>query len=238
MEKIIVEGEIKDAIESITMKQTEKILNQMNKSICKILGKEKNGTGFFCQLDINNEKIPVLITNFHIIDNKFIDSSNKIKFQKVNDKVPKIINLNKNKKIYSSSNEEYDIMIIKLDKEDEIEDIQYLEIDDSLLLDKSERVYEDKSLYILHFPFGDELRVSYGKGSTKENDFNIIHKCETNKGSSGSPIFNLSTNKVIGIHKSYVSKANGCFNLGNFLKYPIKELKSLFNKFHKKIKKR
>ena len=235
MEKRIDEGEIKGAIESITMKQTEKILNQMNKSICKILGKEKNGTGFFCQLDINNEKIPVLITNFHIIDDKFIQSSNKIKFQKVNDKVPKIINLNKNKKIYSSPNENYDIMIIKLDKEDEIEDIQYLEIDDSLLLDKSERVYEDKSLYILHFPFGDELRVSYGKGSTKENDFNIIHKCETNKGSSGSPIFNLSTNKVIGIHKSYVSKANGCVNLGTFLKDPIKDLKSLF---HKKIKKR
>ena len=174
MEKRIDEGEIKGAIESITMKQTEKILNQMNKSICKILGKEKNGTGFFCQLDINNEKIPVLITNFHIIDDKFIESGNKIKFKKVNDKVPKIINLNKNKKIYSSPNENYDIMIIKLDKEDEIEDIQYLEIDDSLLLDKSERVYEDKSLYILHFPFGDELRVSYGKGSTEENDYNII----------------------------------------------------------------
>ena len=238
MEKIIDEGEIKGAIESITIKQTEKILNQMNKSVCKIFGKEKNGTGFFCQLDINNEKIPVLITNYHIIDDKFIESSNKIKYKKVNDKISKIINLNKNKKVYSSSNEEYDIMIIKLDKGDEIEDIQYLEIDDSLLFDKSEREYENRSLYILHFPLGDEIKVSYGRGSTKENDYDIIHKCETNKGSSGSPIFNLSTNKIIGIHKSYVSKSGECFNLGTFLKYPLKEIKKLSHKNVNIVKRR
>ena len=174
MEKRIEEGEIKGAIESITMKQTQTILNQMNKSICKILGEEKNGTGFFCKLDIDNEKIPVLITNFHIIDDKFFVSGSKIKFQKVNDKIPRIINLNKNKKIYSSSNEKYDIMIIKLEQEDEINDIEYLELDDSLLLDKSERVYEDKSMYVLHFPFGNEPRVSFGRGSTKENDSDLV----------------------------------------------------------------
>ena len=238
MKKKFEEGEIIGAIDPVTMKQTEKILNQMNKSVCKIFGKEKNGTGFFCQLDINNEKIPVLITNYHIIDDKFIESSNKIKYKKVNDKISKIINLNKNKKVYSSSNEEYDIMIIKLDKGDEIEDIQYLEIDDSLLFDKSEREYDNRSLYILHFPFGEEIRVSYGRGSTKENDYDIIHKCETNKGSSGSPIFNLSTNKIIGIHKSYVSKASECFNLGTFLKYPLKEIKNFYEKSVNIVKRR
>ena len=129
-------------------------------------------------------------------------------------------------------------MIIKLDKGDEIEDIQYLEIDDPLLFDKSEREYENRSLYILHFPLGDEIRVSYGRGSTKENDYDIIHKCETNKGSSGSPIFNLSTNKIIGIHKSYVSKSGECFNLGTFLKYPLKEIKKLSHKNVNIVKRR
>ena len=168
MEKRIEEGEIKGAIESITMKQTQTILNQMNKSICKILGEEKNGTGFFCKLDIDNIKIPVLITNFHIIDDKIIETGDKIKFQKVNDKIPWIINLSKNKKIFSSSNEKYDITIIKLDKEDEINDIEYLELDDSLLLDKSERIYEDKSMYVLHFPIGNERRVSFGRAQQKK----------------------------------------------------------------------
>ena len=50
------------------------------------------------------------------------------------------------------------------------------------------------------------------------------HKCITNKGSSGSPIFNLK-NKIIGIHKEY-----NYFNKGIFLNSPIKEfIKQNFN---------
>ena len=92
MENKIYEGEIKGAIEPITMKQTEIILNQMKKSECKILG-PKYGTGFFCKLEINKEKIPVLITNYHIIDDKFMEKNDKLKIQIGNDKIPRIINL-------------------------------------------------------------------------------------------------------------------------------------------------
>ena len=28
---------------------------------------DSNGTGFFCKIEYNNKKIPVLITNYHII---------------------------------------------------------------------------------------------------------------------------------------------------------------------------
>ena len=35
----IDEGTIKEAVDSVTIKQTEEILNQMKKSICKIKGK-------------------------------------------------------------------------------------------------------------------------------------------------------------------------------------------------------
>ena len=230
METRIDEGEINGAIEHVTMKQTEIILNQMKKSVCKILG-TKYGTGFFCELKINNKKIPALITNYHIINDKYIESNNKIKIQIGNDKIPKYINLNKNKKIYSNPTQDYDIMVIKLDKGDEIDDIQYLEIDDSLFLRNSERAYEDSSIYILHYPFGNEIRVSYGRGLTMEkgSNFDIIHKCKTNSGSSGSPIFNLATNKIIGIHKCYVSRTNknDCFNLGTFLRQPFLEIGKL-----------
>ena len=130
-------------------------------------------------------------------------------------------------------------MILKLDKTDEIDDIQFLEIDDSLLKHNSELAYEDKSIYLLHYPFGSEIRVSYGRGFTKKenNNFDMIHKCKTNFGSSGSPIFDLSTNKLIGIHKSYLKKRNKneCVNLGTFLKYPLSEIKKYFQKLPKKI---
>ena len=239
MEEKIEEGDIKGAIEPATMRQTEIILNQMKKSVCKIMG-PKYGTGFFCKLKINNNNIQVLITNYHIIDDTLIESGDKIKIQIGNDKNPRIININKKKRIYSSTNREYDMMIIKLDQKDEIDDIQFLEIDDSLLKHNSELAYEDKSIYILHYPFGSEIRVSYGRGFIKDkiSNFDMIHKCKTDLGSSGSPIFDLSSNKIIGIHKSYLkidNKNEESFNLGTFLKYPLNEIKKLFQKLPKKI---
>jgi len=240
MEVKIEEGDIIGAIEPATMNQTEIILKQMKKSVCKILG-PKYGTGFFCKLKINNNNnILVLITNYHVIDDTLIESRDEINVQLGNDKNPRIIRINKNKRIYSSTNTEYDIMIIKLDKDDEINDIQFLEIDDSLLNHNSELAYEDKSIYIIHYPFGNEIKVSFGRGfiKEKENNFNMIHKCKTCLGSSGSPIFDLSSNKIIGIHKSYVNRGNKIeesFNLGTFLKFPLNEIKKLFQKLPKKI---
>ena len=51
-------------------------------------------------------------------------------------------------------------------------------------------------------------------------NYNLVHKCCTEQGSSGSPILNLN-NKVIGIHKEGVLKFK--YNNGTFLNYPIKE---------------
>ena len=101
MAKRIDEGEIKGAIEPVTLKQTEKIVNQMNKSVCKIKMNIKSGTGFFCKLNLIKEKIPVLITNFHIINDNYIKSNDKIIIQIGNKEGCRIIHLNKNKKIFS-----------------------------------------------------------------------------------------------------------------------------------------
>ena len=46
-------------------------------------------------------------------------------------------------------------------------------------------------------------------------------------GSSGSPILNLTNNKVIGIHKGCVKiKDEVILNIGTLLKFPLKELKN------------
>ena len=236
MEKRINEGGINGAIDILTVLQIEIILNQMKKSICKIKG-QTIGTGFFCKIEIDKEKFPVLITNFHVIDDKFIELNKKVKIQLYNDRIPKIIYLNQNKIFYSSIREEYDIMMIKLDKKDEIDNADYLELDDFLLSEKSERICdEDNSIYILHY-YDKEICISYGKGLSKENDFNIIHRCKTQIGSSGSPILDLKTNKVIGIHKAYISKRNqkDSYNIGTFLKYPLMKMKELLQKEKKAI---
>ena len=55
-------------------------------------------------------------------------------------------------------------------------------------------------LYILHYPLGNKTSVSYGL-SLDINDYEIKHLCSIEHGSSGSPILNLSNNKVIRFHK-------------------------------------
>ena len=73
-------------------------------------------------------------------------------------------------------------------------------------------------LYILQYPHGNFASVSYGL-STDIIDFEIRHICSRDNGSSGSPILNLSNNKVIGIHKQASIRYN--FNMGTCLKFPL-----------------
>ena len=62
----------------LTIDETNLILEQMKHSICKIDKKKGGkGTGFFCNIPYNN-KIPVLITNYHIIDDEYISNNTKI----------------------------------------------------------------------------------------------------------------------------------------------------------------
>ena len=124
------------------------------------------------------------MTNYHVIvDNK------KINITINNEKILDTININENNKIYSSIRDEYDIMIIKLDKEKDT--YHYLELDDNLFNDNSEDLYKEKSIYILHYPKDGNISVSYGYGIQKENEYYIKHFCNTNLSSSGSPILNL-----------------------------------------------
>ena len=200
----------------------------MENSVCRIMS-DKFGTGFFCKIELNGKKIPVLITNYHIINDVFFAKEKIIKIYFRKDCIP--IKLNKDRKVYSSNKDIYDIMIMKIDEErDEIKNINYLEFDDSLLNNNSELVYEDTSIYILHCPIGNEIKVSYGYGIKNKDKNNIIHYCKTTNGSSGSPILNLLTNKVIGIHKSFskLVKENNqeeFYNRGTLLKYPYKDMR-------------
>ena len=99
----------------------------------------------------------------------------------------------KEKRLYSSS--KYDIMILKLEKGDGVNNVEYLELDDSLSNNDLKKTYENCSIYILNYMIGNEIKVSYGKAMTNKGEsFEMGHNCYTILGSSGSPIFNLSTN--------------------------------------------
>jgi len=49
----------------------------MKKCVCKING-NKSGTGFFCKIEYKNELIPEIMTNYHIIDDNFLEGKKQI----------------------------------------------------------------------------------------------------------------------------------------------------------------
>ena len=147
MEEKIDEGIIKGAKAPEILKETN--LSYMKDYICKISGKLL-GTGFFCKIEYKNELIRVLMTNYHIIDDEYIESKHQIKIY-INDKC-KIIKADKSRIIYSSIRNKYDLMIIKIKEEDEIDN--FLEIDKNIFKINSESFYDDEPIYILHIHKG------------------------------------------------------------------------------------
>ena len=81
-EENIEERAISKYPQEISYDCNKKILEQMEKCICKICTNENQGTGFFCKIPVpnENEMFPVFITNNHIIDEEFLNKKNgKIK---------------------------------------------------------------------------------------------------------------------------------------------------------------
>ena len=205
---------IKGSSEPISYKTTNKIIETMKNCICRIKFEEILGTAFFCFIPYKNKKLPVMISNNHII-NENILKSEKISVEIHNEK--KTIYLT-DRKIYT--NREYDITIIEINPEkDSIYD--FLELEESILIEKDvELKYKDISVYILQIGENDNF-VSYGILRDINNEGNLRHSCSTLSGSGEAPIINLNNLKIIGIHKG--SSINKNYNIGTFLKYPINE---------------
>jgi len=217
---MIQEINIQNYPRPVSIEGTIKILNQMKNCICKIyLDKGRSGTGFFCYIPFNNKMISALITNNHVLDSNYLKENRMLNISINDEALFKKLKIEDDRNIYS--NEAFYITIIELKKEDGI--VNYLELDDNLLKENSEIGYQSKTIYNLLYNKEGKACVSYG--ILKEiPDFNLIHLCSTEKGSSGSPILNMESNKVIGIHKEGFINFN--FNKGTFLKNPIEEFKN------------
>ena len=236
---IINQGYIEKYPCIIELKYTENLLNQMKNCIFRIYGDEgMKGTGFFCKIPFpdKNKLLTVLITNNHVINETSLNKKEiKILF---NNKL-KSIRL-KNRITYT--NEDYDVTIIQIKEEDGVKN--YLELEEHMIYDITDNelnyesddgniIYNKQTIYIIQYPrwsIPSELEipgVSFGIiTGIEENKYNINHSCNTEVGSSGSPIL-TSNNKLIGIHKG--AKFKKSYNCGSFLNYPIKEFIAINN---------
>ena len=114
----IKEQYLKDSLTPVSIKTTETILNQMKNCVCKIHKGKVNGTGFFVQVSCDNQILNLLITNNHVLNEQDIAAGKVINVSLNNEQIFKEIKIDSKRKKYT--NEKYDITIIEIKKEDNI----------------------------------------------------------------------------------------------------------------------
>ena len=191
-----------------------KILEQMEKSICKIIKNDGTfGTLFFCNIPHQGQNLKVLITSDKIIDKQDIKQLKKIKISLDDDKNNKEIELEENRTIYINKKDSITIIEMK-ENSRENKDIIYLDIDDELYEKELNNIYNDnKPCYGIQYTKNKKIAASYGNIKDIKKG-QIEYLCPFDKSSIGFPIFNLSNNKIIGIHKEN--------NLGIILNFSVK----------------
>ena len=215
---------------SIPIEKLEYIIKQTKRCICKIIlrneGNIGHATGFFCAFpfpDIVN-RLPVLITNNHVLNENDIAINKKISFTLNNDVKHYSIIIEKSRKTYT--NQAFDITVIEIKKQDKL-DISLLEIDDDIFNSPLE-FFIKKDIYLIQYPESKITEASPGIIKFIKNDnYHLGHICQTERGSSGSPIINMANYKVLAIHKGGSEKSN--VNLGTFIKGAIDEFNKIYN---------
>ena len=94
------ESVLNDYPNIISYECSKKIIEQMERNICKINIGQIQGTGFFCKIPFptQNQMLPVFITNNHVINNDILYNDNfKIKLDIEEEENLKEIILNKNR---------------------------------------------------------------------------------------------------------------------------------------------
>ena len=193
-------------------------LSDVSKSICKIRIEIKSeaiiGTGFLLKFYIDQELFYCLISNEHVIKKEIVENNNNIIYILYDNELSANIKLgNKKRYIKSFIDNELDITVVEILDEDNISK-------DCFLYPELETRINNRLInnwiYIPQYVKGKELMNA--KGIIKDIDKNeFTHLANTEKGSSGSPIFLENRIKVIGIHKE--GNKDKTENYGDFI-YP------------------
>ena len=206
-------GEIQDLEED---EENSKIyeLELMKECLCKIENKNGKGVGFFCCIPYKKMNLFAMITNNHLVNDDILRNDKIIEIVLNNDEEEKkIVEINDNRKIYTSV--QYDTTIIQINpKTDDIK--QYLKIDENIF-QQPYLVYEN--VYVLQYINNKNLiKKIKSKGVVnKIKNYNIKYTCNSSYSLSGCPLLNVK-DLVIGIHEESLVNFN---NNGILLKNPL-----------------
>lgn len=228
-ENYIKEKNLKNKPKAVSINQVDILSSKAKENICKIhLSEESTATGFFCNI-LNGpnswNSLRVLITNYHVYNENDTSIDKIIKFSLNNEKKFYEIKIDKFRKVYT--NKSYDITIIELKEQDQLDKISFFDIDNRIFREDYKELLKNEKLFLLHYPDGSEMKYSDGKlTDIEEDNFSFRHLCDSNPGSSGGPIINSIDYRVIGIHKGAHPNLN--FNMGTILKAPLEDFNDKF----------
>ena len=164
---------------------------------CKLItGK---GTGFFCELQLKNNTMKVLLTCNHVLKENLIKNNSKITLKHQNT----IKEIEINEKRFVCTNEELDYTCIEILNEDNFND--YFQIEKNINNNLNE-IYNNELFAIYQCPEGNDLSLSEGKIEEFKSDGLIWHNISTDKGSSGGPLILSKNLNVVGIHRGRPEK--------------------------------
>jgi len=184
----------------VTKQCTEKILEQMNNSFKNIIN--TNLICFFTKIKYQNSFIPVMVTNYHIIN--YLANNNSINIY-INNEIHKI-EIGKVKYF----NSHYDLAIIQIKENNKI---YFLQLDEFAYVKDSELYYNKEQIYIINYNKKNDITVSYSIIRNINNTTLIYSKPSFQNNNKMQLIFNLSNNKLIGKYENN-SEYNGfLFNI-------------------------
>ena len=210
---------MKKGLNNIQSYQMHSMLQQ-SKNICKILKDEITiGIGFLCYIPGENKKRKTLITTYHVLGEEDLKIGKEINLS-IYDFREKLIKIKIDKLSVIYANEYDDIVMVEVEDIDNLSDKMLLEIDENIFtINDYNSKYQNQDIYILDL--SDRYRgVTFGTIEKIENN-TIYHSCKA-KLSSGAPLLNIDTFKVIGIHQEYNEEIK-C-NKGIILKESIDNL--------------
>ena len=221
---------MQDYPQPVLLDSTIKIIEEMKNNICKIsIRDEIEEFGFFCKIPYpdDDHTLPALITTCHFINKELLEKEKELILLMDNDKNQKHINLEGRIKY---TNEYFNFALIEI-KEEKDDIHNFFELDENIKAQDTNGCIKE-TIYILQNS-KKKMYVSYGilYDFEKENDCNFVHLDCIKEDSIGSPILNLSNNKIIGMNIKRNDGNNS--NIGLFINYPLEEF--LYTTYYKKM---
>ena len=135
-----------------TQKSTNICNEQKNNCIVKIILENSSATGFLLKIPFGNKNrlIPILMTNYHVINGDFPKNNRYLVVCKADQNNIYNIDFNIPRRFYA--NKDLDFTIIEIMHEDNFGLKYFLEVDEDIEKEDPNSTYADKFAYTIHYP--------------------------------------------------------------------------------------